>query len=186
MIAFADGLPLVRFADGEVLSFRQEWLVRELREAAKRSGHNQWWLAEHVAQSVTQFLVDHAVEPVIDLARLTLAVRQVLQVIGFGEIVPHFDPAPPPVQISLVDLARTAGTGYELAFFDLLGQRLQACVTAPSNEFQLYGLERCVKHLCVKKIWCRECDELRVEIVSFVREQIDATASGRPIAISLV
>lgn len=186
MIAFAETLPMVRFADGEITGFRASWLAKELRDAAARAGHQGWWLAEHVSESVTRWLRDSCDEPVIGVDRLEAAVREVLQVIGFGEVAPMFRAGRPPVEISLPELARAAGTGYELAFFDLLNQRIRQCLATPVRELRLHGLERCVKQLCTKKVWCRECDRLRSEIVSFVREQFDAAAPQHAVSVSLV
>ena len=56
----------------------------------------------------------------VAFSQLSQTVRYVLKVIGYKEIIPYFSPAPPPISISLLEIAREAGTGYELAFFDLL------------------------------------------------------------------
>ena len=78
---------------------------------------------------------------------------------------------------SLVELAREAGTGYELAFFDMLGRRIQELCRAQSTCFELLGLEPCVKLLRARKSWSRDCDALRIEIVSFAREQTGTAAA---------
>jgi hypothetical protein len=184
MIAFVDGLPVVRFPEGEVAAFREEWLTRALSDAARRAGYPEWWLAEHVARSVTEYLSGGFGENVLDVQRLAIAVREILEVIGYGDVGPHFRPEPPPVAISLLDLAREAGAGFELAFFDLLSQRLRHNLSKGARELRLHGLERCVKHLSTKRVWSRHCDALRVEIVSFVRDQIDAVAP-REVAVTV-
>src|SRR4051794_18271341 len=120
MIAFPNDLPLVRLADGDCLAFEREWLIRSLVSAARKAGYPQWWLAEHVAQSVTEYLRSENDAPVMQAGRLEQAVNSVLQVIGYAEIGRYFAVGRPIVHISLVDLARAAGSGYELAFFDLL------------------------------------------------------------------
>ena len=56
MIALLDDLPLVRLADGTTAPFEHDWLLRALSTAARKAGYPQWWLAEHVAASVTEFL----------------------------------------------------------------------------------------------------------------------------------
>src|SRR5207244_10880089 len=94
-------------------------------------------------------------------------------------------PSPPAFHLSLPELAREAGTGYELAFFDMLGRRIQDLMTVRANYFEFSGLERCVKQLRAKKVWSRDCDTLRSEIVSFVREQIGARGAGQEIMLSV-
>jgi len=104
-------------------------------------------------------------------------VRYVLKVIGYKEIVPHFAPSPPPISISLLDIAYEAGTGYELAFFDLLEKRINTLIETGVDDLQLCSLQSCVKQLRGVKAWTRACDALREEIVCFVREKLTANGS---------
>lgn len=185
MICLKDNLPVIQLTSGQVIAFDRDWLVRSLAQAAARAGYPKWWLATHVAASVTEYLREQQELNVLPVERLTAAVRSVLQVIGYGEIGRHFTPVPPRVQVSLVELAREAGTGYELAFFEVLGRRLQELCREPGSYFELLGLERCVKLLCAKKTWSRDCDALREEIVTFAREQTGTAAARNEIAFSL-
>ena len=93
-------------------------------------------------------------------------------VIGYAEVATHFDPGPPPIKISLLDLARKAGDGYELAFFDLLERDMQQVLATRATYFELFDLDRCVKGLRAKKIWSRDCATLRAEIITFLRERV--------------
>ena len=97
--------------------------MRSLVQAAQKAGYPQWWLAEQVAESVTCYLRSRFDDPVVALPKLTKAVQAVLQVIGYAEVAKHFVPGPPPVKISLPEIVREAGPGYELAFFGLFGGR---------------------------------------------------------------
>ena len=185
MIALRDNLPLIEMPNGEAVAFERDWLVRSLARAAQLAGYDKWWLAEHVAESVTAFLRDQNSVTVLAIDKLTSAVQSVLQVIGYGEIGRHFSPTPLRVQISLVELARAADTGYELAFFEILGRRLSELAGQKNAHFELIGLEPCVKLLRSRKTWSRDCDALRSEIVNFTREQTGTVAAGHEILFSL-
>ena len=184
MIAIRDELPLVQFQNGQVAMFEREWLVRRLVEAADKAGYPQWWLAEHVAQSVTSYLKHRFPENVVALPCLARTVESALQVIGYAEIASHFDPGPPPVKISLFDLARNAGAGYELAFFELLSRAVEKVLEMKASYFELFDLERCVKRLRAKKAWSRDCEALRAEIISFLRDQ--ASSASHNVVFSIV
>jgi hypothetical protein len=185
MIAFKDGLPVIQMANGCAVAFERDWLVRSLASAAERAGYGKWWLAEHVAESVTSYLRDQKEITVLPVEELTTAVRSVLQVIGYGEVGQYFEPGPPKMWISLLELAREAGTGYELAFFEQLRRRLDQLIEEKSLHFELLGLEPCVKLLRGRKVWCRECDVLRAEIVQFARQHAGMGAARHPITFSL-
>src|SRR5580692_9978423 len=74
MIALKDNLPLVEFDSGHVVAFQRDWLLRSLSQAARKAGYQKWWLAEHVAESVTAYLM-HNDETVITVPRLAESVQ---------------------------------------------------------------------------------------------------------------
>jgi hypothetical protein len=185
MIAFPNDLPLIRLDNGEAIPFDPEWLMHALSSAARKAGLQQWWLAPHVTASVTEYLrADHD-DPVIESGRLDQAVQSVLQVIGYPEVGRHFAVGRPVLAISLVDLVREAGYGYELAFFDLLSRRIQEALASQTPHFQLIGLEPCVKLLRARKLWCPDCDRLQAEIVTFTRQQMGIAFASQDISFSL-
>lgn len=185
MISLKDNLPVIQLASGQVIAFERDWLVRSLAQAAARAGYTKWWLAAHVAESVTSYLHDQNEVNVLPVEQLSRAVQSVLQVIGYAEVAQHFVPAAPRVLVSLVELAREAGTGYELAFFDMLGRRIQELCREKNSCFELLGLEPCVKLLRARKSWSRDCETLRSEIVLFAREQTGTAAVDHEVTFSL-
>ena len=185
MIALLDDLPMVRFADGKTAPYERAWLQRSLTIAARKAGYPQWWLAEHVAASVTEFLRTQRDATVLTVDALTRSVQQVLQVIGYAEVGRHFEACRPVVKISLVEIAQAAGAGYELAFFDLLGRRLDEVLENEGGCFELYGLLRCVRMLRGRKTWSRDCETLRDEIVTFTRDHTGISGARSEIQFSL-
>ena len=99
MIAPRDEMPLVQFDGGEITAFDASWLIRRLVHAAEKAGYPQWWLAEHVAASVSNYLRYRFVGNVLTVPRLADAVQSALQVIGYAEVASHFEPGPPPARI---------------------------------------------------------------------------------------
>src|SRR5215469_1306443 len=172
MVAFKEEFPYLRTTSGQLFEFNRDWLHAAITRAADEAGYPGWWLTEHVTESITFYMRLLNDENVVAFGRLSQAVRDVLEAIGYKEIGPHFTPAPPPISISLVDIARSAGAGYELAFFGLLEKRISALIEAGVDNLRLSSLQVCVKHLRGTRTWTRGCDALREEIVCFVREKL--------------
>jgi hypothetical protein len=185
MIALKDGLPLVQLTNGHSVNFDCAWLIRSLNRAAAKAGYRQWWLAEHVAGSVTEYLRGQRDGNVLPVEELNTAVRSVLEVIGYPEVGQHFITGRPSVQLSLLELARDAGSGYELAFFELLQRHIHRLVCEQGCDFELWGLDRCVKLLKARKVWSRDCDALQAEIIAFTREQTGRLAGGTDVSFAL-
>src|SRR5216110_101442 len=176
MVAFKEEFPYLRTDSGQLFEFNRDWLHAAITRAADEAGYHRWWLTDHVTESIAFYLHLRNDENVIEFSQLSQTVRYVLKCIGYKEIVPHFTPSPPPISISLLDIAHHAGTGYELAFFDLLEKRISSLIEIGADNLQLCSLQSCVKQLRGVKTWTRACDALREEIVCFVRERLTAEA----------
>jgi hypothetical protein len=185
MIAFKDNLPVVRFDDGHVMEFDSRWLSESLGRAARIAGYPKWWLAEHVTETVAAYLRNDFEAPAVSPLQLSTAVQSVLQVIGYSDVATHFEPLPPPVRLSLADLAREAGAGYELMFFRLLQNRLRDIADSRSMRVELFDLHPCVKMLRSAKNWRRDCVGLRAEIVKFIREELDLSPRADELNLQL-
>jgi hypothetical protein len=138
-----------------------------------KAGYTQWWLAEHVAESILCFLAGCYNKPAITISELDEISRSALQAIGHGEIALQYESIEPPCEISLYDLAAEAGPGYELAFFQLLKERLRPILLRRASNVNVLGLQNCVRFLQSVKTWSRSCSELRIEIVDFLRAQLE-------------
>jgi hypothetical protein len=178
MIAFRDDLPLIRLPNGQSVAFDRDWLARALNLAALRCGYTKWWLATHVAGSVQVWLKTLGDERILPVDQLTRAVRSALQVIGYAEVGERFEAAAPFARISLVELAQEAGACFELGFFGALGRRLQDILNMGGSYCELHGLENCVKLLQQRRVWSRDCNVLREEIVAYAREQTERVRRG--------
>ncbi|MBV8352405.1 MAG: hypothetical protein JOZ21_09065 [Verrucomicrobia bacterium] len=173
MIALRNSLPLLRQNENGDSVIRHDWLCFCLCRAADKAGYSHWWLAEHVAASVMCYLATTYENNVITLTQLRDIVLSVLQVIGYAEVALSLDALHPPFELSLSALAKEAGPGYELAFFQLLKERIQPALSDRASNLDIYGLQSCVRHLQAVKTWSRSCSQLRNEIVDFLRAQLE-------------
>lgn len=173
MIALRDSLPLLQQNENAHCSIRQEWLCFCLFRAAEKAGYRRWWLAEHVAASVLCYLSRTYEGNVVTTAELCQMVQSALQAIGYAEVALRLEVMAPPFELSLRELAEEAGPGYELAFFQLLKERIQPAFCDHASSLDIHGLQSCVRHLQSVKTWSRECSQLRNEIVNFVRAHLE-------------
>jgi hypothetical protein len=185
MVAFKEEFPYLRCDSGQLFEFNRDWLHAAITCAADKAGYPSWWLTDHVTESIAFYLRLRNDESVVAFSQLSQTVRYVLKVIGYKEIIPHFAPAPPPISLSLLEIAHQASTGYELAFFDLLEKRIQSLIDTGADVLHLCSLHACVKYLRRTKVWSRACDSLREEIVCFIREKLGSTNGLERIECSL-
>ncbi|MBA3961409.1 MAG: hypothetical protein H0X40_05845 [Chthoniobacterales bacterium] len=185
MVAFKEEFPYLRADSGQLFEFNRAWLHAAITQAADSAGYPSWWLTEHVTESITFYLRLRNDESVVAFSQLNQTVRYVLKVIGYKEIVPHFRPTPPPISISLFEIAEAAGDGYELAFFDLLEKRIAALAATGATSLHFFGLQPAIKHLRGAKVWTRSCDALRAEVACFIREKLSNRAETADLSCSI-
>ena len=166
------------------MNFEKRWLAESLIKAAKHAGYAKWWLADHVVESVSSYLENEFDENVVTSVRLEKAVRSVLQVIGYADVATCFRSAPPPARLSLAEVAREAGNGYELIFFELLRAKLREMLSVPVEKVQFVELRGCVKILRSAKYWGRDCNGLSQEIVEFIRGEVSSSAKNLSVQLS--
>jgi hypothetical protein len=173
VIALRDSLPLLRQSENEHCAIRKEWICVCLFRAAEKAGYRRWWLAEHVAASVLCYLAKTYGNNVVTPTHLREIVVCALQAIGYAEVALRLEAVVPPFELSLSDLAEEAGPGHELAFFQLLKERIQPAFCDRASSLEIYGLQSCVRHLQSVKTWSRGCSLLRNEIVNFLRAHLE-------------
>src|ERR1700686_153632 len=128
MVSFKEEFPYLRCDSGQLFEFNRDWLHAAINRAADKAGYPSWWLTDHVTESIAFYLRLRNDENVVAFTQLSQTVHYVLKAIGYKEIIPYFAPAPPPISISLLEIAHQASTGYELAFFDLLEKRIHSLI----------------------------------------------------------
>lgn len=190
MIALRDGMPLIVLADGRNTLFDKSWITTSLLQAAERSGYHRWWLSEHIAESLSLYLQRDCEENCVDVESLQAAVLDILETLGFPDVAEKFTLPDPPLSLSLAELVRAAGDGYELAFFALLRDRLQSVAGSHVTRLKIRDLSDCLHLLGSKK--GRNSLPLRAglrdEIVSFIRQHgvsVGITRHGEQLEIQL-
>jgi hypothetical protein len=168
MIALIDDLPLLEFENGRIYTFRCDWLRYQLVKAAAEAGYRDWWLADHVARSVTNYLISQYPSTVLSASDLRNSVSEVLSTIGYAEVAAHFAPTRPARDISLMELAIASGT-HELTFFALLREALIGEMQDDTTNVCLIHLHPAIKQLLGVKLFTEECACFRDEIVEFSR-----------------
>jgi hypothetical protein len=185
MICLCDETPVVELAGGSV-ALDLPWLQQSLEKAARAAGYAQWWPADDVARSVTLFLKSQRSGKPFSLGSFTSMVRRALQEIGYGEVAPFFLQDGLDLSFSLLEVAETSGTGFEMGFFHGC---LEACKkmlsTGVAARLALEDLEPAVKHVLGNANWTPRCQDVADELVTFLRHHVPQHAPNHTLFFSL-
>lgn len=165
MICLPARLPLIQVGTCEVAHYGPRWIEGSIERAAREAGHETWIFAEDVAQGVIQYLRDLFPGSSIALADLFERIGATLRAIGFHDVAEHLRVEPPPVEISLSEIARRAAPGFDLLFFRLLDERIAQLRTDGVSSVRFTGLEASSRIL---RPGVSEATSLTREIVAFL------------------
>ncbi len=165
MIALPHHLPFIRLGNNSLTICQTDWLEQTLTDAATGTELPEW-LAVDISRGVERYLENHYEGTVIDSEVLFDKIGTTLTKMGLSQVAARIDKSPPPLRVSLSELARRAGEGYELAFFQLLDRECRAAIDSEATCVEFHGLRRCVLILNRSRRWCSACDLLLSEIES--------------------
>lgn len=169
MISLPHSLPYIRIGSSSLALCEPDWLDETLTNAASGTDVPAW-MALDISRGVERFLTHHYKGSVIDSKDLFAKIEKTLFSLGLDHVAAKIDKTPPPVRISLTELARRAGSGYELAFFRLLADQLRSAAAGGATVVEVHGLHNGVRRLVSSKKWTTRCEVLKKEISDFVSE----------------
>lgn len=184
MIALPHALPYIRIGSSSLALCQTEWLTETLTNAAHGTDVPDW-MARDISRGVESYLTNHYRGSVIDSDELFARIEKTLSSLGLNDVAANIDKTPPPVRISLNELARRAGSGYELSFFQLLAEQLDSALQGGALRVEFYGMRSCVKRMTSTRKWSSRCDQMRSEIADFI-DRFRLEASFRSPALAVV
>lgn len=179
MICLPNQLPLLRYGTHEVVQYESRWLTDSIMAAAQKAGHEDWWFAHDISRAVIEYLRERFPSTFITIDQLYDKIARVLDHMGWTDIAAKLDRKPPPLKISLVEMAEVASDGFELEFFRILTRRLQDVSQTGCQQVLLFGLRDAVKHLQRARRWTLACEMLSREIIEFSQMKFLRSTGGR-------
>lgn len=186
MISLPHAMPYIRIGRSSLALCESDWLNETLTNAASGTDVPEW-MALDISRGVERFLANHYKGSVIDSDDLFARIEKTLLSLGLDHVAAKIDKTPPPVRISLSELARRAGSGYELAFFNLLEEQLRSAANGGASVVEVHGLRNGVRRLVATKKWTPRCEHLMGEITAFVggvKERFDRVSPGLHLVIA--
>lgn len=176
MISFVGNRPAIQIGRYQVIDYDTTWIDVALVRAARAADHEDFPFIEDIRNGVVQYLETKCPLKMMELETLFERVRLMLVKIGCEKIASKLQPLAPPVTVSLIDTAREAGNGFELAFFETLRAELSNLKAAGAEEIRFTGLRESSLILRGSQKWNKRCEALLQEIETFLKAWDKETA----------
>ena len=126
-------------------------------------------LIQHAAASVFHYFRNDLARETVTVGEFAEALEKVLH--GLGVYVePTVTESSRPAGADLRVLARESGAARELVFFPRLRHELRTLLQASPHLVRFRGLRGCVKQLAGARRWSPRCENLRDQIIGYLRE----------------
>lgn len=167
MISLSKDCLLFELLSGESIPFSSEMISIELMGDAAAKFDPE--AIQHAAASVFHYFRNDLARESVTVGEFAEALEKVLCKLGF-----YVQPAEPESSgaagSDLRLLARESGEVRELIFFPRLREELRTQLQSSPGLVRFRGLRGCVKHLAGARRWGPRCENLRDQIVGYLRE----------------
>ena len=182
MIWLAPDCLLLQMPSGESVPISAEKISVELGEGA--GGLFDQDFLKHAAASVFHYFKHDLGRQTVSVAEFAEAFESVLLRLGLkldaGQVIAT-GAGQPAADLRL--LACEAGFGSELVFFPRLRASVREQIRSSPQLIRFHGLRACVKQLAGAHRWSPRCDQLRDQIVEFLRRSAKVEAAGDACAL---
>jgi hypothetical protein len=168
VISYIGNRPALQIGTHQVFDYDTSWLEDALRRAARAADHEDFPLVSEIRNGVELYLENQCALRLLQLEDLFERMRKMLVKIGCERIAEKLEPLAPPLTFSLVAAARSAGNGFELAFFETIRVELAQLREAGAEDIRFIGLRESALILRGKSKWNRQCDIMLAEITTFL------------------
>ena len=168
MISYIGNRPALQIGTHQVFDYDTSWLEDALRRAARAADHEDFPLVSEIRNGVELYLENQCALRLLQLEDLFERMRKMLVKIGCERIAEKLEPLAPPLTFSLVAAARSAGNGFELAFFETIRVELAQLREAGAEDIRFIGLRESALILRGESKWNRQCDTMLAEITAFL------------------
>jgi len=177
VIALASDFLLFQLANGESHPFSAEMISVELIGDAIDLFDTEF--VRHASQAVFHYFKHDLDRKTVTVGEFAGALEKVLR--GFAltaKAAAKEVGSPQCVDWDLSRLACESGKGCELFFFPRLKEELQRQLREKPRVLRFRGLNRCVKQLIGARRWSAKCEDLKQEILNYLRYCFSAQPSS--------
>jgi hypothetical protein len=168
LISFIGNRPALQIGPYQVLDYDTAWLEDALRRAARAADHEDFPLVTEIRNGVELYLENKCALRLLHIEDLFARMRKMLVKMGCERIAEKLKPLAPPLTVSLIQSAKAAGNGFELAFFETIRAELVALREAGVEDIRFTGLRESAMILRGKSKWSKQCDPMLEEITAFL------------------
>ena len=178
MILLASDCLLFRLPTGESVPVRPEMISAQLTDGS--AGVIAPDIVSEAVAAVFHYFIVELDRQSVDVVEFSQALQKVLRGFGLtGLQIEQAESAPATFASDLRQLVRETGAGFELSFFPRLRAEMQKQLQQAAPVVRFHGLRGCVKQRAGARRWGARCQNLRDQIVAYLRACASSDTAGK-------
>lgn len=182
MITLAADCLVFQMASGESIPYSAEMISVELMGDTAELFDAEF--VRHASHAVFHYFKKELGRTSVTVGEFSLALEKVLKGFVLGaKMLAKAATGPDLLESDLGALACESGKGCELFFFPRLREELARHLEKQPRVVRFRGLRRCVKQLVGARRWTPRCQDLKDEIVQYLRTCVSAEPPAAEMAL---
>ena len=183
MIALQSGCLIFQLASGESVPCSADMISVELTGSTDCLLDPE--VLRHAAASVFHYFKNELCRETVTVGEFAGALEKVMRDLGFAIRTTSARTSEPQevIETDLDLMARESSDSLELFFFPRLRNELRAQLHQSPRVLRFCGLRGCVKQLAGARRWSARCEQLRDQIVEYLRQCLTAEPESADCAL---
>lgn len=184
MICFLGNRPVLQVYHYQVASYGDAWLREALQIAMQHALGEEAPFLNDIMAGIWYYLENNCSLRLLPVEDLTKKIRYMLGRVGLSHLAENLPPLAPPVSLSLLNIVREVGEGFEMGLFDFLNKEILALKHHGVPSLYFEEIKEGVKVLQSTEDWNAACRRLSKEFIDFLSQYGSLSTEGELIGLS--
>ncbi len=170
MICIAGNMPVLKIGEYQTTNYDTYWIRTAIEEAAHRADQEHFAFIDEVYDGIVHYLENKCPLKLLPIEDLFTRIEHTLKRIGCEPIANSLKIVCPPITLSLQRAATEAGSGFELAFYNLLFKEMKELKARGAREIFFSQIRESVLLLKQTDQWDEDCEHLEQDILLWFKK----------------
>lgn len=170
MICIAGNMPVLKIGEHQTTNYDTYWIRMAIEEAARRADQENFAFIDEVYDGIVHYLESKCPLRLLPIEELFTRIEHTLKKIGCEPIANALKIVCPAITISLQRAASDAGSGFELAFYNLLFKEMKELKNLGAREIFFSEIRESVLVLKQTDHWSDDCEQLEQDILLWLKK----------------
>lgn len=178
MVCVPDQLPLLKLHNQEVVSYELSWISGEITKAVQKAGFGAYldfFVVDHLSHAVGKYLTNIFPNRAITIDELQVRIEAALLHLDMPQVAENLVITPPPLKISLLEIAERSAPPRGHADIDTFLNQLSIQLDQRGNSAQTHihceHLDAAIERLSPHG-WTESAEDLSMRITGFVDAEV--------------